>query len=234
MQWFLDQLAELATESGQPGAQPALLEVIRRLRAGQLSAEDFQRYRQVTIQFLQEQVSVADQEILETFFRFLMQAEILPASVEVRRALSTCVQQRLSGRFDRTFQNAATALLRAGQPVTPALVGAIYEKAKTAHAEMPSWEKVSILASCVGRVRGVQYGIGELADDLLPLASHAGFTRALRQRDPVWRSMALPTDSIALERVVRARQLDQRYKYPGLRETFTFAVEAVNDQIVVN
>jgi len=192
---FEDDLHAFAEDDKLSHSNSVLLDVASQLRQGSLADGSRARYKETVLKFIRVRLNQVDEVAQTAFFSFLVLAELVEDSSEVRSALHDLLRQ--SGKIDRLSSNITTALLRTEKPPAAQVREEMFQLAKAEFDLQPTWSLVSILATAVGKLARGTYPFTDFISDLSRLRG-PDFSRAVALRDPIWKTLTPPTDSVTL------------------------------------
>ena len=201
-EWFEAELNAFAEDDKLSHSNSVLLEVASQFRQG-LADESRPRYKEAVLTFIRSRLHQVDETAQMAFFSFLVLAEFVEDSFEVRSALHDLLRQR--AKVDGLTSNITTALLRTGRPPAAQVREEMFRLAKAEFNRQPTWSLISILATAVGKLARNAYPLPDFIDDLGRL-NGPDFPRAIALRDPIWKTLTPSTDSVALLNEVGRRQ----------------------------
>ena len=179
-------------------ANPPLVEIITRMKRGQLTYAEAERCKAAVIGYC-EVLRTASRLASQTFLTFLVQSEIGSESMEIRNSLFAL----LTGRdaVDATSPlgtDIISTLLRSRKSPSEALIKEFGPSIRAIHSAQPEWRFVGALVAMATQSPTFSYELGDLLDDLEKLKDEPDFDLALRTRNAVWTTSKFGVDSISL------------------------------------
>jgi hypothetical protein len=210
-EWFDDELEAFAEDSTSYHSNAILLEVASEMRQAKISDVQRARYKGAVLRFIPNRLPYVRERLQDAFFSFLALAELVEDSFEVRTALHDLLRHR--SQLDELTINIATALLSTEKIPAAQVREEVFASAREEFSRRPRWGLVSILAKVVGRLPNDGYPLAKFVEDIGRL-NGPGFSRAVTLRDPLWRSLSPPVDSIYLLNEVGRRAPSTNRNYP--------------------
>ena len=204
--WFLSELTDYSDESNSARAVPRLQIVAGELRTSTISSDDFNRYRRASIEFIRKSLVNVAVNIQNYFFIFLLQADIVDSSTEVRNALHSLLTSRLNRPIDHLTASIVTALCKNFKPPAGQVVAEIFRKTRDEFNQHPDWLQIGVLACCVGRIPERGYTTSDLINDISRLRDEPNFEKRVSSRNTIWAALNPPTD--AIEIITAAKRAD--------------------------